>query len=155
VELLIRPAIPADIPAVIALAQEATAAAQWSQAEYERIFLRDGTSGRLALVVEEEKGIAGFLIARAIDLEWEIENIVVAGAARRRGLGTGLVGELLRLARLRGAKAMFLEVRESNRAARALYEKSGFTVAGDRKGYYKNPDENAVVYRLDLTGFAS
>jgi [ribosomal protein S18]-alanine N-acetyltransferase len=155
VELHIRPAIPADIPAMIALAQEATAAAQWSQAQYERIFLRDGTPDRLALVVEEETGIAGFLIARAIDSEWEIENIVVAAPALRRGLGIGLVGELLRRARLRGAKAIFLEVRESNRAARALYEKSGFAVAGDRKGYYKNPDENAVVYRLDLTGFAS
>jgi [ribosomal protein S18]-alanine N-acetyltransferase len=140
---------------MIALAQEATAAAQWSRSEYERIFLRDGTPGRLALVLEEGTGIAGFLIARTIDLEWEIENIVVAAPARRRGLGTGLLVELLCLARLRGAKAIFLEVRGSNRAARGLYEKSGFTVVGDRKGYYKNPDENAVVYRLDLTGFAS
>jgi len=90
-----------------------------------------------------------------VDLEWEIENIVVAGPARRHGLGVRLVGELLRLARLRGTKAIFLEVRESNRAARALYEKCGFVVIGDRKGYYRNPDEAAIIYRLDLAGLAS
>ena len=152
---LIRPVIPADVPAIIALAKEAATAAQWSQAQYEQVFLREGTPTRLALVIEEDAGIRAFLVTRVVDLEWEIENIVVAGPARRHGLGVRLVGELQRLARLRGIKAIFLEVRESNRAARALYEKCGFAVASCRKGYYRNPDEAAIIYRLDLAGLAS
>jgi ribosomal-protein-alanine N-acetyltransferase len=80
--------------------------------------------------------------------EWEIENIAVAGPARRRGLGTRLLGELLDQARDRGADAVFLEVRESNRAARALYEKWAFLESGRRRGYYKDQEEDAIVYRL-------
>ena len=82
------------------------------------------------------------------DREWEIENIAVAGPARRRGLGTRLLGELLDLARGRGADAVFLEVRESNHAARALYEKWAFLESGRRRGYYKDPEEDAILYRL-------
>src|ERR1700720_849301 len=54
---LIRPVIPADVPAIIALAKEAATAAQWSQAQYEQVFLREGTPTRLALVIEEDAGI--------------------------------------------------------------------------------------------------
>ena len=82
--------------------------------------------------------------------EWEIENIAVADSARRRGLGTRLLGEILDLARASGAAAVFLEVRESNRAARALYEKWAFLESGSRCGYYADPQEDAILYRLDL-----
>ena len=50
----------------------------------------------------------------------------------------------------RGAGAVFLEVRESNRAARALYEKWAFLESGRRRGYYKDPEEDAILYRLDF-----
>ena len=88
--------------------------------------------------------------ARSV-LEWEIENIAIAGPARRRGLGTRLLGELLDLARAQGAESVFLEVRESNHAARALYEKWSFIESGRRKKYYKDPEEDAILYRLVLT----
>ena len=140
---------------MIAMAKKTSTAAQWSQAQYEQIFLPEVTPARFAIVIEEGAWIAGFLISRAIDKEWEVENIVVAGPARKRGLGVRLMGELVRLARHRSAKAIFLEVRESNRAARALYTKCEFAVTGSRKGYYRNPDEDAIVYRLDLADVAS
>ena len=79
------------------------------------------------------------MIARVVGEEWEIENIAVAGSARRRGLGTRLLGELLDMARAKGAAAVFLEVRESNQAARALYEKWAFLESGRRRGYYRDP----------------
>ena len=82
--------------------------------------------------------------------EWEIENIAIAGSARRRGLGTRLLGELLDLARAKGAEAVFLEVRESNRVARALYEKWAFLESGRRRRYYKDPEEDAILYRIDF-----
>ena len=78
-------------------------------------------------------------------------NIAVAGPARRRGLGTRLLGEFLDLARARGADAVFLEVRESNRAARALYEKWAFLECGRRRRYYQDPDEDAILYRIGFT----
>ncbi len=104
----------------------------------------------MALVIEENAEVAGFLVAKRIHAEWEIENIAVSGSARRRGLGTRLVGELIDLAKSRGGQAIFLEVRESNLAARMLYEKWAFEVAGRRKSYYDNPVEDALVLRFDF-----
>jgi ribosomal-protein-alanine N-acetyltransferase len=112
------------------------------------VLFRAHSPERTALIIEDESGLQGFVIARVVGREWEIENIAVAGPARRRGLGTRLLGELLDQARDRGADAVFLEVRESNRAARALYEKWAFLESGRRRGYYKDQDEDAIVYRL-------
>lgn len=143
----IRPAIAADIPAMMGLEKHSVTAAHWSRQQYDTIF-GQRSPRRLALLIEEESAVQGFLIASAMDLEWEIENIAVAGSARRRGLGTRLVGEFLDLARTQGAQAVFLEVRESNRAARGLYEKWGFLERGRRPRYYREPEEDAIVYRL-------
>ncbi len=149
-KLSIRSASSADLPAMMALEKHAVTAAHWSVQQYEALF-RACEPGRVAQVIEDESGFQGFVIARVVDREWEIENIAVAGAARRRGLGTRLLGELLDLARARGANAVFLEVRESNRAARALYEKWAFLEGGRRRGYYKDPEEDAILYRLGFT----
>ena len=100
--------------------------------------------------MREESDLQGFVIARVLGEEWEIENIAVAGPARRRGLGTRLLGELLDSARAKDAAAVFLEVRESNQSARALYKKAGFVEVGLRKSYYAVPPEDAVICRLSL-----
>jgi ribosomal-protein-alanine N-acetyltransferase len=134
---------------MMALEKHAVTAAHWSQLQYDAIFSQS-IPRRLALVIEEEAGVQGFLIARAIDLEWEIENIAVAGPARRRGLGTRLLGEFLDTVRAQEAKGVFLEVRESNRAARTLYEKWGFVEGGRRPRYYSGPEEDAILYRVTL-----
>ncbi len=139
----------ADIPALLALEKDAASAAHWSLAQYQAAFSSEGPS-RVALVLEEGTSVRGFVIARVLDQEWEIENIAVTGPARRRGLGTRLLGEFLEMARSGGAKAIFLEVRESNLAARDLYEKCAFTESGRRKLYYREPDEDAIGYRIDL-----
>jgi [ribosomal protein S18]-alanine N-acetyltransferase len=151
----IRPARPADLEGLLALEREAVSAAHWGRAEYERLLSpppgADG-SARLALVAEEEETPLAFLIARDLGVEWELENMAVASVARRRGLGSLLVGELTRRARACGAQAVFLEVRQSNAAARAFYEKSGFLPTGRRPGYYDGPREDALVYRLPVGG---
>jgi ribosomal-protein-alanine N-acetyltransferase len=147
VTLSIRPASATDLPAMMALEKRAATAAHWSGEQYQALF-RGSDPGRVALVMQEESGLQGFVIARVLDDEWEIENIVIAGPARRRGLGTRLLGELLDLARGQGAAAVFLEVRESNHAARALYEKWAFLESGHRRRYYRHPEEDAILYRL-------
>ena len=68
---------------------------------------------------------------------------------RRKGLGQQLLDALLAAAR-ETSSSVFLEVRESNGAARSLYEKAGFQQTGLRKSYYKDPAENAILYRLRL-----
>jgi ribosomal-protein-alanine acetyltransferase len=145
----IRRATPADIPAMMALEKQAATAAHWSREQYETAFSNQPPS-RVVLILEKEAGALGFIAGRAMGEEWEAENIAVAGPARRRGLGTRLLGEFLDLARGRGAEAVFLEVRESNFAARRLYEKWAFVETGRRKGYYREPEEDAIVYSLGL-----
>jgi len=144
--MLIRPATEVDIPAIMRLAQHSATAAHWSSEQYANIF-SNTSPRRVALVIEEASGVQGFLIARAIPFEWEIENIAIAADARSRGLGTRLLGEFLDSARAEGARAVFLEVRESNHAARSLYEKWAFVESGRRAHYYQNPREDAIVYR--------
>jgi ribosomal-protein-alanine N-acetyltransferase len=137
------------------LDRQSPSAAHWSRNQYEALFVT--TSGlmseRLAWVIENEgeaPGILAFLVAQRVDAEWELENIVVAGAARRRGLGARLLGELVAHARAEKGREIFLEVRESNQGARALYRKMGFEEKGLRKSYYSGPAEDAILCRLRL-----
>jgi ribosomal-protein-alanine N-acetyltransferase len=147
---LIRPATLADVPSLMALDRHAVTAAHWSAEQYEAIFSSSEVS-RIALVIEDGGAVQGFLVARGVGSEWEIENIVVAGHACGRGLGTRLLGAFLDAARSRGATAVFLEVRESNSAARRLYEKCAFVESGRRANYYRDPEEAAFTYGLYLS----
>jgi [ribosomal protein S18]-alanine N-acetyltransferase len=161
--LRVRRANAADVPAILNLEREAASAAHWARQHYDRLFLStpSSPSERLVWVAEVDRSlqadekktqpeILGFLTAHRMNDECELENLVVHVSAQRKGVGTHLLGELLRCARESRVSPIFLEVRESNFAARGLYEKNGFEVAGLRKGYYSNPPENAVLYRLNL-----
>lgn len=134
---------------MLALEKHAVTASHWSRQHYETIFAA-ADQGRVGLVLEEASVLQAFLIARAVGDEWEIENIAVAGPARRRGLGTRLLGEFLDHVKANAGKSVFLEVRESNRAARSLYEKWAFLETGRRRKYYRDPAEDALVYQLEL-----
>lgn len=135
---------------MMALASHSATAAHWTRQQYEAA-LGEEPQPRVFWVMEDDSVVHGFLVGRRIDLEWEIENIAVAGPARRRGLGSRLVGEFISLARAQGAQVIYLEVRESNQAARMLYEKWAFVERGRRKSYYRDPQEDAVLYRMDFS----
>jgi len=77
--------------------------------------------------------------------ELHINSLAVAEGWRRRGLARRLLVQVARLARAEGATSATLEVRESNRAARALYEGLGFRVEGVRRDYYQAPREDAII----------
>ena len=174
-DVRVRLAEPVDLPRLVEIASHSATAAQWNQAEYLKLFSPDERKAlpevdpqivnqkiaspeiidplsqaqpRTALVVEHSGNVVGFIVGRQVEDEWEIENIAVTGSARRCGLGSRLVGELLDLVRSRGGKTVFLEVRESNRAARSLYEKWAFLEVGRRKMYYQNPAEDALVLKF-------
>lgn len=91
----------------------------------------------------------GFLVAHHLAPEWELENIVVSSSSQRKGIGRLLLEELFLRAREADNGAVFLEVRESNAAARGFYESAGFRQTGRRKSYYINPLEDAILYRRD------
>jgi [ribosomal protein S18]-alanine N-acetyltransferase len=147
----VRNAIADDAPRLIDLARYAATASQWSPTEYQKLFAPGAVHERVTLVLEEDGVVLGFLVARPLADEWEVENIAVNGPARRRGLGTRLLGEFMKLVENRGGKHVFLEVRESNRAARALYEKWAFVETGKRKSYYHNPEEDALVLKFSFS----
>ena len=144
----VRRATPADIASIIELERACPTAAHWSEPLYRNLF--SGTPGppsRAAWAAEESAEILGFLVAARLDAEWELENVVVSPAARRSGIGKALLQAFLAEAAKTDKASVFLEVRESNLAARALYEKVGFQITGRRKSYYHNPQEDAVLYR--------
>jgi ribosomal-protein-alanine acetyltransferase len=146
----IRSATVADIPSIIKLELQSATAGHWTEKQYRQAFQR-GEPTRLVLVAEDsETSPAGFLVAQHLAAEWELENIVVAPTARRKGTGKRLLDALLQSAKKANSTAVFLEVRESNAAARSLYEKAGFERTGRRKSYYTNPSEDAILYRLAL-----
>jgi len=117
----------------------------WSTQDF-----RDCVTFALFLVAEAEgERIAGYIVALDAADEGEILNLAVAAAGRRRGLGRALVEQTLEALRARGVLHVYLEVRESNASARALYASLGFSEVGRRKGYYRRPVEDAIVLRLD------
>jgi len=137
----IRSAALDDVASLLAIEQEAASAAHWTREEYARL-----VESGIVLVAEEAGNISGFVCAKNVAGDWEIENMVVAKQGRRRGVGSGLLDELLRRVRQQAGAAVWLEVRESNQPARRLYEKHGFHETGRRRGYYRDPGEDALLY---------
>ena|ERR1700674_919036 len=148
--ILVRHAVPADLPHLAEIAKTSATAAHWTSSEYEKLFAPEVVQERVTLVIEQDGTVAGFIVGRPLAEEWEIENIAVRGPARRHGLGSHLLGEFLNLARNRGGKQVFLEVRESNQAARALYGKWAFIECGRRGAYYQHPAEDAVTLKFSF-----
>ncbi len=135
------------------LEERSETAAHWSAAQYDALFASDGQA-RVALIAADESAdspVQGFLIARCLPEEWEIENIVVDAQHRRRGIGSGLIHKLLAEARKAGVAGIILEVRESNRLAVRLYESIGFKLEGLRKNYYQDPQEDALLFRISVS----
>ena len=143
---------------MLALEQHCSTAAHWTKPQYQlALQSSDEALRRLVLVAQpassrecSSAGILGFLVARRLGSEWELENIVVSPKFQREGIGRRLLEELMSRARETGASALFLEVRESNTAARSLYEQVGFEPTGRRKSYYQEPQEDGILYRRNL-----
>lgn len=150
--MLIRPAIPEDLPSIRALERQADTAAHWAEREYDALFAPDAPA-RIALVAVNQSVAAhidGFVIARCAADDWEIENVVVAREQQRFGIGTKLIQDVLLRAQASGATSVLLEVRESNLAARRLYERLGFSEKGRRNNYYRDPQEDALLLQIFL-----
>jgi len=164
--LRVRQANVADVPAIMEVGRDSVTTSHWSRQVYEgqlAITSRRKHAERFVWVAERDNAappeqtsgkapeILAFLMAHRVLEDWELENIVVKGTARRRGVGTCLLGEFIAYARAQQGARILLEVRESNHSARALYRKFDFAETGLRKGYYANPPEDAIVCQLSLS----
>src|ERR1017187_456694 len=125
-----------DLAAIAAIQAASPEAAQWKADDYLAHHL---------LVATGETGVVGFVAARPVaDQEFEILNLAVAPGFRRQGIARELLGALFH--DYQGT--FFLEVRESNHAARACYKSLGFQLVTRRPNYYESPPEAAIVMKF-------
>ena len=145
----IRAFRPEDIPELVSITEESSQAASWSREGYEELCTSEGFLG---FVSERAGRVSGFVVGRQVADEGEILNIAVRRENRRKGEGQALLSAVLEQLRRRGVRHVYLEVRESNETGIAFYEKQGFARTGRRPGYYRNPEEAAVLMEKKITG---
>ena len=143
----IRPAALADAPTLVGIERRCFGD-PWSEASFREAL---GSAWTFVLVAEASRGVGGYLVGREAGGTGEVLNLAVAPEFRRRGVGEALLQAGLAAFRRSGVDEVFLEVRESNTSARALYARHGFRPVGQRSAYYRNPKEDAVVLRLELS----
>ena len=150
---LLLPMTPLQLDAVMAIETEAYAF-PWSRGN----FVDSIASGYAASVLYDGAGrILGYFVAMAGVDEMHLLNITVAPQAQHRGHALYMLDALVDLCQARGAVQLWLEVRETNARARAIYLRRGFVHVGVRRGYYPAPQgqrEDAAVMSLAIPGVA-
>ncbi|MBW1639228.1 ribosomal protein S18-alanine N-acetyltransferase [Microbacterium resistens] len=156
--MMIRPASPDDLDAIMAIEQASFPRDAWS-AEAMAAELASPHGSYLVVVEPDAAGerIVGYGGVRALRGSRDADIQTIALDARHRGAGRGraLLRALLAQAEERGASEVFLEVRADNPVAAALYASEGFDEIGRRAHYYQPDDVDAVVMRLDLRSRAA
>ena len=142
----IRSAVPADAVPLVEIERRCFSD-PWSENSFREALESPWTFG---LVAQNARGIGGYLIGREVAGTGEVLNLAVAPDCRRRGVARALLRAGLAMLRKRRVQEVFLEVRESNESAQALYLSSGFRPVGQRTAYYRNPKEDALVLWLAL-----
>jgi [ribosomal protein S18]-alanine N-acetyltransferase len=138
-----------DAAAAAEILKASPEAAQWTEWGFRELL---GWRGVLALVTEHEGKLRGFIIARQVAEEAEILNLAIILEQRRKGEGGALLKAAIEEFQAGHVSRVFLEVRESNEAGTAFYEKHGFSKTGRRAGYYRDPEEAAITMERKLTG---
>lgn len=143
----LRPMALADLPAVLAV-ERAAYFSPWAESHFRDSLRQDHE----CWILVADGAFVGYGILSAAAHEGELLNLCIAPEAQGQGLGTRLLSHLLDRARARACDEVFLEVRDSNGAARRLYRRAGFQEIGRRRGYYPGPDgaEDARVLRREL-----
>jgi len=129
----------ADLPAVVAI-ERRSFSSPWSAG---MLVLELSRPSSVALVAQQDGRITGCAIATRYDRAWHLMKIAVAPEERRRGIASSLLASVLD--RIGPEQPVTLEVRPTNRAAIALYERFGFTGRGRRPGYYPDNGEDALL----------
>ena len=139
----------ADAAAAAEILLASPEASQWTEWGVRELL---GWSGVVALVSENDGKVSGFIIGRQTADEAEVLNLAVVPSQRRKGHAGTLLKAAMAEFRARQVSRVFLEVRESNEGGMAFYEKHGFSKTGRRAGYYRDPQEAAIVMERKLGG---
>ena len=134
---------PDEIDAILAI-EQASFTNPWTREMYVAELKNEGVSF-FYLARDKGRQIVGFCSFWRVLDELHINNLAVVPEFRRRGVATALLRRVMEEAARFGIRRTMLEVRRSNTAARELYERFGFVVAGTRSNYYTNPVEDALV----------
>jgi ribosomal-protein-alanine N-acetyltransferase len=137
----LRRAAAADLAAVAAI-EQASFGDPWSAGSFRSLVANPAV---VFVVAATGATVVGYAVAWFAADEAELANLAVAASARGRGVGALLLDAVVAEAAHRGAATMYLEVRESNAAARRLYASRSFAEVGRRRRYYHNPAEDALV----------
>jgi ribosomal-protein-alanine N-acetyltransferase len=139
----VRPLVYGDLPAVLSI-ERRSFQTPWSLAMF---VLELSKPSGICLCITSGDGLAGYLVCSRYADVWHLMNIAVAPDHRRRGVATRLMESMFEQA---GEDARFtLEVRTSNAAAIAMYERFGFRPSGHRRRYYHDNGEDALVMWLE------
>ncbi len=103
------------------------------------------------IVMRLNRTVIGYASLYRVSDELQIGNLAIDSKHQRAGFGSLLMEHIIGLAYSLGIRQIYLEVRDSNEAARRLYLKFGFRVVGKRRLYYHNPTEDAVVMMKELS----
>lgn len=149
--IILRPAEVSDLPRLLALVENCPGAPRWAPQTWRQI-LEVPPAGveRIVLIAESVNECVGLGVMGRSGEEAEIESLAVSASWRRCGIARRLCADLLGWAHARGVKHASLEVRVSNAAARSLYESLGFHELAIRRGYYRDPVEDALVMTAKL-----
>lgn len=132
-----------EIDDVLAV-EEASFTNPWTREMY-LAELENRTVSFCYLARDDEGRVVGFCSFWRVLDELHINNLAVLPAFRRGGIASALLARVLVEGAKLGIRRATLEVRRSNEAARLLYERFGFAIAGVRRGYYTNPVEDALI----------
>jgi ribosomal-protein-alanine N-acetyltransferase len=152
-EFPVRAAKIGDVAAVVALDRATELLPHWAEAQYVAAVAYSDEGVRRCLFVAEIAGeLVGFAVGMVAvagdEVIAELESVSVERAARRMGVAKAICGAVIAWARSCGAHEMELEVRSGSAGAIRLYEGLGFVAVGRRAGYYKGPDDDAVLMQL-------
>ena len=145
--LEIRGATLTDLPTILQIEQASRSAAHWPESQYGKAL---ASPERLLLVAELRGQVLGFLVASTVTREWELENIAVAPPARQQGIARALMDGLIARAKRGGASEIRQEIRASNLSAQQLGQATGFQQEGRRRNYYRDPKEDALLFKYLL-----
>ena len=148
-ELLVREMRPDDVHAVATLEAEAFTT-PWEAGTFKTLLRRPGAELWVAELPGD--GVIGYYVLWCIQDQGELANIAVSELFRGRGFGSRLLDHALATAGRRGVESLYLEVRNSNRRARAMYASRGFEQIGTRRDYYERPREDARVLMKRMEG---
>jgi ribosomal-protein-alanine N-acetyltransferase len=141
--VVVREASDSDIDK-ISVIEQASFSDPWPRGGFEPLL----RAPRCLFVVAEQgsgQPVAGYSVARWVEDEAELLNIAVADEERGKGIGGKLLDHVVSALQKKGIRHIFLEVRDSNVAARELYKSRGFRELSRRTGYYRRPTEDAIV----------